>query len=327
MSYSEHYEAVAFELANRSLPRLIIETSLLSIIALTALLGNSCVLYVFYKTPRLRTVTSIYLRSLAISDVALSVLVMPTSILTSAYGRNVLPDKLGKVVGWIFAQLVFVSLYTTFLIGINRFFCVVKPVLYKKYFKRKTVILTILLAWFVMFFFILVLYLSGAVDIDFYPGRMVYFLTFTHKTTTPATRVITAVSHFLLVLFPLTLAAISYWKLYTEFKGHSARVSSTLNAEPTRTTTGLTKEEIQLTRSVLSLVCGFIICWIPPSTLFHISIYIDLPRSLEVVIVYTSYIGSALNPILYNILNHSFRKRFLILICSRQNGAQNVQTQ
>jgi len=53
MDNTEYTKQLANELADRSLARVIVDTGLLVLIALTALVGNSCVLYVFYKTPRL----------------------------------------------------------------------------------------------------------------------------------------------------------------------------------------------------------------------------------------------------------------------------------
>ena len=66
----EHTNKLSHELANRQLSLVVIETGLLVIIALIALLGNTCVLYVFYKMPSLRRpVTSYYIITLAISDI------------------------------------------------------------------------------------------------------------------------------------------------------------------------------------------------------------------------------------------------------------------
>jgi len=80
----QNNQQLAYELAHRPLALVIVETGLLVLIALTALVGNSCVLYVFYKTPRLRSVTSYYIITLAISDVAMAVVIMPGTLLITA---------------------------------------------------------------------------------------------------------------------------------------------------------------------------------------------------------------------------------------------------
>lgn len=308
-----HSEQLTSELADRTLTLILLETVTLTLITVIACVGNACVLFVLYKEPRLRNPTSFYLISLATSDVVLSIFVMPTSVLTSALGRNVLSDKVGTLVGWIFAQSAFVSLYTTSLIAINRFFCVVKPMQYRKYFRRATVSRTIVGVWVFLFVFLLVLYSSGAIKMIFYPGRVVYFIVCTDTTSS----ILTAVSHFMLVILPLVLTAICYWKLYVLVKGQPALPSTTISHKSV-----LAKKEFQATRLLLSLVCGFTICWIPCSILFHSAIYISLSRSLEMVIVYMAYISSAINPFLYNVLSKPFRRRFLELICSRQNSIE-----
>jgi melatonin receptor type 1B len=161
--------------------------------------------------------------------------------------------------------------------------------------------------WILSVSFIAVLYASGLGTFEFYPGRFIYFLAVQNKI---AARVFTALSHVTFVLYPMLMTALCYWKVYRIVKGHNASVSSTLNDGPAQNSSSLTKEEIHVTRSVLALVCGFVICWIPCSTLLHVAVYISIPRSAEMVITYTAYASSAINPFVFNIFNKPFRKQF-----------------
>jgi melatonin receptor type 1B len=311
----EHTGELAFELAHRPLAQVIVETGILVLITLTAFVGNSCVLYVFYKTPSYRSVTGYCLISLATSDVILSMFVLLTSIATSANGGDVFFDNVAKLLdGFMLGQYSY--LYTTALIAINRFFCVVKPLVYKKYCSRKTLKRTIAGLWVFVLTFILILYLSGAITFEFYPGRVVYSITCSDKTAS----VLTAVAHFILIILPLALTGICYWKLFLLVKGHNATASADAGNCSAST---LTKEEIHVTRCLLALVCRYVICWIPCSILYHVAIYVHLPRPLEMVIVCTAYMSSAINPFLFNILNRRFRKRFLKLIWPVKNTASS----
>lgn len=67
-------------LRSRSIEQVVLETMLVLVIEITALVGNCVVCYVFYKIPRLRTVTNVYVGALAISDVLMAALVMPWTI-------------------------------------------------------------------------------------------------------------------------------------------------------------------------------------------------------------------------------------------------------
>jgi melatonin receptor type 1B len=145
MANYEHNKVLANELAHRTTTEVIVETSIFVAIALTALVGNSCVLYVFHQSPNIRTVTNYYIITLAIFDVALALIVMPCIIATFACGRDVIGYQAGQVICFINLSLAFGSLQTTHLIAINRYFCIVKPNIYKRIFKPKQAMLSIAL--------------------------------------------------------------------------------------------------------------------------------------------------------------------------------------
>lgn len=300
----EHTKVLSLELAHRCLIQVTAETVILAVLALTALLSNVCVLFVFYKSPRSRSITNYYLMTLATTNLIFVITIMPLTIVVSLYGKDVLGNKAGQVIGFIGVSLVFGLVQTTSLIAINRFFCVVKPLLYKKYFRTKPAILMIIGVWVFSVLNVTAVYFSGAADFEFYPGRLVHMLVFKDQTTS---RIFAAIFQVMFTVFPMTITGVCYWKVYRTVKGHSARVSSSLN-------TSLTKEDIHITRSVLPLVCGFIICWIPCSTVFHLAVYVNLPRSIEMCFTFSAYSSYVINPIVYNIFNKPFRKQFIKVI-------------
>lgn len=296
----EHTLQLAYELANRPLSLVIIETGLLVIIALVAFFGNTCVLYVFYKMPTLRTVTSYYIITLAISDILMALFVMPATIVTSSFGRNVVGETVGPIVGATGYALVFGSLQTTSLIAVNRFFCVVKRSAYKKYFKPNFVIIMIVVVWILAILHTVVVNACGWAKMAFSPGKLIHAVTPKDKTTN---EVFSIFSLFVFLCLPMSLTAVCYWKVYKTVKIHNASVSSTIN--PINT---LSSEEICITKTVLAIVCGFVLCWVPCSIVVLLSVYVDLPRYAEMIFTYTAYLSSAINPIIFNAFNKTFRR-------------------
>jgi melatonin receptor type 1B len=303
----EHTKLLAYQLAHRSLAQVIAETATLVFIALAALVGNSSVLYVVYKSPRLRSVTNYYLITLAISDVTFAALVMTVTIGTAACGRDVIGINAAQVIGFIGYALVSGSLQTTTLIAINRFFCVVKPLLYRKYFKPKPAVLMIIGVWVVSLANTAVVYLSGMATFEFYPGRFVHLLAFTDQNTE---RIYQAISCVVFVVIPISITVLCYWKVYQVVTVHNATVSSNLHAGPAENTSSLSKEEIHVTKSVLALVCGFVLCWIPCTVVSFLASFMNLPRNAEMVFIYNAYTSSVINPIVFNIFNKPFRNQF-----------------
>lgn len=302
----EHNQGIAKELANRSLVQVIGETSLLFIIAITALLGNSCVLYVFYKSPEIRKkVVSYYLITLAISDVIMSSIFMPFLMAASACGHDVIGFKGGQYFGIISMPLLYGSILTTVMIAVNRFFCVVKPQIYQKLFKPKPALLMIVAIWIVPFVFV-ICSTGSSVVFYFYPGRYMYYPAFTNYTI----ELVTGTFTYLFVGFlPLLLTGYCYWKVQKQVQVHSASLRAGSVA--------LTFEEVNITKSLVAVVAGFGLCWCTGCTLIYVDIYINLPRSLDMLMVYLACLSSAINPFIYNTVNRRFRRQFFNIIRSR----------
>ncbi|XP_031556340.1 melanopsin-B-like [Actinia tenebrosa] len=161
MSDRVYNKRMAYELAYRTLAQIITESSFLILIAVIGFLGNSCVLYVFYKSSRLRSITNYYLIVLAISDITMTTVVMPTTIAVAMTGRDVIGVTVGQVIGIFTYTLVFGSLQTTSLIAVNRFFCITKPSVYRKYFKPRPAIIMIIGAWLFAISNIALVYVSA----------------------------------------------------------------------------------------------------------------------------------------------------------------------
>lgn len=319
MATQAHTVKLAMELANRPMIQVISETGALAIIAVIALLGNASVLYVFFKSPSFRSVTNYYLIALAISDVTYSLTIMSVSIAHSAYGGDVLGSRIGTAFGILAYILVGGSLQMTTLIAINRFFCVVKPQVHRKYFRPKPGLIMIVAMWIFAVLNVAAAFLSGIAKYEFYPGRFSYLLTFEKRTVETIYYII---SLLFFVILPMLVAGLCYWNIYRIVTVHKNTVAnSSLNNEHGTNGQGssnLSKKEIHITRSLLALVCGFVICWLPCSVVNIVAIFYDLPRHVEMIFTYTSAVSTAINPIIFNIFNKPFRKRYLSIFCSRR---------
>ncbi|KAK3755299.1 hypothetical protein QZH41_014607 [Actinostola sp. cb2023] len=294
----EHTEKLAKQLADRTLAQIIVETGLLVLIALTSLVGNSCVLYVFYKTPHLRSVTSYYIITLAIADVIMASTVMPINIAVAAVGElpQVIDSKVAKILSYVAFGLMVGSTQTTTLIAVNRFFCVVKPSIYRKIFKPKPAMILLLGFWLFSIFIVVLPCLSGMAEFKLSPGSVAYLLIFHDlRVVILYNTIVVLVS----IWIPLSVTAVSYWKIYKVVTGHNAVVLPSLNTGPSNNSSSLTNEDIHITRSLLALVNRI---------LKH------MPREVEMVYIYFAFLSSAINPILFNLFNRPFRKEFLRVI-------------
>lgn len=88
----KNLKRLQYELENRGKVTIVLESSLMLLIIMISFIGNSLIICVIFQNPRLRTVTNIFLVSLAIADILTSLLVMPFSASIFIQGK------------WIFSE-------------------------------------------------------------------------------------------------------------------------------------------------------------------------------------------------------------------------------
>lgn len=308
-------EVLANELANRPLTLVIVETGLLAVIALTSFVGNTCVLYVFYKTPRLRTEANFYAIVLACSNWFFSLVVSPPAIATSAFGIDIIGHAVGQGSGFFLTGTILSSLYITSLIAINRYFCVVKPYIYRRIFRRsKLVLLMIIGVWILSLVILTALHLSKLGEFKFFPGRLVYLLAFRNDIIERFSR---AFFQVVFVFIPMIITTACLLRVSSAVRRWTVFVATTRSSEA-----ALSRREVHVTKSLLVLVTGFIVCWIPTTTIFHIAVYIPLSRGVEMFSIFSVFVSTAINPVVLNIFNKPFRNRFVVLFWKRHEDEQ-----
>ena len=76
-------------------------------------------------------------------------------------------------------------------------------------------------------------------------------------------------------------------------------------------------EERKLTLSFLIMILSFIICWLPFCITMFISVYstTPVPHGVDMFTLLLGYLNSALNPVIYGVLNKKFRDGFRNIYC------------
>ena len=130
-------EQLASELASRSPNLVALESLVLIVIDILAISGNLLVCFVVYKTRRSQTVAKILIAALALTDLGVATLVGPLSIVALVSGRWGLNHATCVFQGFCMVTFATASMHTLALISINRYFCVVKPKLFRRFFTVK----------------------------------------------------------------------------------------------------------------------------------------------------------------------------------------------
>ena len=149
----------AIEMEVKTLALLITKSIFVIIVMLLSIIGNSLVLAVLRRNPRLRTITNAYVINLAVADILMALFCMPLtviSLLTVQWSLGEFMCKLQAILG---VSMSFLSLQIMTLMAVNRYFRIVHPRKFPSIFTKRSTIVMICAIW--IFGLCLVKYMFG----------------------------------------------------------------------------------------------------------------------------------------------------------------------
>lgn len=299
----------------RSLPAVIVHTFILITTALLSLTGNSLVCIAFYRNRRLRTVTNFYVLSLAVADLMVAVLLFPFGAVASGFRRWPFTFNMCQFAGFLAVYWGQVSTCTLALTSINRYFCVVKPLKYSKYFTRKKTILSIVVVWVSLLVQTLSLYTVPVIyrwDYDNLYCRATF-----HDETVERLFFIFCGCLFTV---PMVLVILGYSRVYCVVRQHNTAVFPFLQGSSVQQGTHISAQEIKASRVLFAALFGYCICWIPfiVILILQFGFQVTIPHYAKPIYPLFSAISSWINPIIYGFMNRSMHKEFRnTLLCRK----------
>ena len=312
-SMETHALHLAESLRSRSTFQVVLECLIHASISSTALLGNIFVLYVVYKSPRLRNVTGLFVVSLAMSDIAMATLVTPQSFCSThrkpldywvhcmsasglcrhSNGSRLAADHVPNVYRPIFPRcpsnetskfLCYAPCPGHGRVGLDLVSDVSGPIA------------------------------SGRTYI-FHPGKSFCF----HEAES------TFEADVIYICLCISLAVLSfcYLNIFRHLRLNAKRVKNMRGTHVTTddNTRHISPEEIRLTRTLFVTVLGYLICWTPVVIIDFVEMGVgDWSLSRGVYFFYTNIglISSSLSPIIYEVLNRTFRREYRRIFCFKK---------
>ena len=122
------------------------------LILLLLFVGNSLTLLVMLLNQRMRTIPNMFVASLAVSDLLLGLCSsVPFGIPALVTSHWLFNDTACQFQGYVSIMLVVASIQTLVLMAVNRYYRIVKPAKYQRYFTKKKTLIMILVSWFSSF--------------------------------------------------------------------------------------------------------------------------------------------------------------------------------
>ena len=124
------------------------ESGLYVLIVLFVFVGNCLTILVMMLNRRMRTIPNMFVASLAVSDLLIGLYIGPLAIAALVTSLCPFKDTTRKFQGSLAFTLCFASIHTLVLMAVNRYYRIVKPTKYRRYFTKKKTLIMILVSWF-----------------------------------------------------------------------------------------------------------------------------------------------------------------------------------
>ena len=278
------------------------ETTLASILLLImsfALYGNTCLLIVLYKNDRMWTCINLLIGNLALSGLFVTIFSMPFHMISVVLGRW--PFKEGSLCqlnAFLNSMLLLVTIFTHTMIGVDKFFKVVKPL--NRFLTVTKTKVIIFLVWLLPFLFSSgPLFKIGAYAYN--PSTLICGVRFPEKKLD---RIYLIALAFIGFILPVLIMIYSYIRVFIAVRVHKRR----LRANSVAGSDVMKLQGRLIGTAVLSVLC-FIISWAPFASLVLLALKIkspsELPHGLGVAVYWCGYSYSAVNPFII-----CFNKKF-----------------
>ncbi|OQV15652.1 putative 5-hydroxytryptamine receptor 1 [Hypsibius exemplaris] len=319
----------------------------LAVAIFLAVFGNGFTIYAFLRFPELRTPFNSFIFNLAVADLVVGLIVMPSFAVYNYHGYWPWGEPLCSVWIWTDWFMTFESVVTLAVISVERLWSLRWPIHYQQSNSPKKILRIILLTWS----FVVCLWLPGYVVDRMRDGNVVEDCAWDPSKNYAAGVAVGLLGYLIPYLLMMVCYVYVGLKMRKRLKnvlpkvlGGRGQPSGFTHFDPTmsrdaksivttqqeeqhssqRQTNGqklkTMKASVSRDKSVLltlgAIVAAFSVCWIPFYVYFFVTLFewTTLPAWFGTLTYWTAYLNSALNPVLYTALHRDFRQKFLDLV-------------
>ncbi|XP_006629632.2 histamine H2 receptor [Lepisosteus oculatus] len=301
---------------------------LLTLIDLVTFLGNTVVFICPAVERRLRTVTYMFIMSLAMADLLVACLVMPFSIIYEVTGVWLFGEHFCKM--WISFDVLFctASIVTLCFISLDRYCSVVTPYHYPRRMSRRRCIVMTVTIWVYSSLISFLPVMQGWNEI---PG-LAYDSG--HDCVFVTNWTFAIVASALAFYIPFLIMCTMYFFIYRASRLKATRIVSQtldLHYHPDSRRPNNLQLENKATRTMSIIISVFVMCWLP---YFVLNVWLaargwggESPAisCLFKIITWLGYCNSTINPMLYAFLNRDFQRALKkLLVCRRWRSQVDI---
>ncbi|XP_070557899.1 visual pigment-like receptor peropsin [Ptychodera flava] len=278
----------------------------IALIGILGAFGNIMVQLAFIIDKKIRTPTNIFILSISLSDLAISVFGNPISASASLSRRWLFGEAGCKWYGFANTFFGLVSINTHALIAIDRYLIIVKPHI-GCYITKKRAVMMSTVAWFLALLWS-VFPLIGWSEYTFEGAGMMCSVLWQSDETDDVLYVVSLfLSSFVL---PITIMIFCYVGVFRTLRS-AASIQAAWNPESAEKNLKVQKSFFKM---VFIIAMAYLISWTPYSVVALMSTFGDpkyisaTSATIPAILAKTSIIY---NPIIYVVMNRNFRRAFL----------------
>ncbi|PIK55943.1 putative melatonin receptor type 1C [Apostichopus japonicus] len=276
-------------------------------------IGNALVIGAIHTHKKLRTLGNVFLVNLAVTDTVITLFVANfgmVGILTDGYFYH---DKgvLCNLIGAICMTACSCSCWSIASISVNRYVSICHRLVYPYIYNTRTVPFIVLFVWLICF----LIDFPNIVDWGrhaYDPRLMMCTYDFTYRYSYTL--------FFIGVGFCVPLAVNIY--CYTRiilFAHNSKSTIMKMSATSTKRSKMMARRQLQnsdrrLLRSVLIILCVFVLMWLPHAVMVVGDYYVRWPRILHVIGAALAHGKRSINSIIYAASNRTFREGYIMVL-------------
>ena len=287
----------------------------MAVIACTGTAGNILIIGSVFIEKRLRVLSNAFIVNLAIADLIVTSYVMPVGIATSQYKLKPFSDALCDFNAFVMITTCSISTQTLMLIAIERYIHVCHATVYGKLFTRRTVTIYIAIAWI----YTMVGSAQGWTGWTIYYYGHDYFLCLFYGPESFSYDICLSIFGFVLPVLVLTFCYVSIYKLVQKSKrameSYQKATKSTIAKQIV-----IRKQQARENRFIImmvTIVIVFCIMWAPGATVMALSGALgenEVPILAYTITVWFALCNSAMNSIIYGIMNTNFRRGYKAIL-------------
>ena len=288
-------------------------TSLYAISFLAAVVGNSLGVSIICWKCGIKAATHLLIANLAFSNLLITLIVMPMSVTFLYIGHRWHAGIAGtitcKFTQYLFLFPIAASILTILVVSIDRFFAVFYPLKGKVFRSPKTMTASIWICSAILMSPALAIF-QVVSDDDGGWSCVLYFGENQQRADT-LFKVYYSLIFVVLYLLPLLIISVLYslvcYKLYIR------KLPGNTRAEVYKI--AVEKAKRKVVKVLVMIVTVFALCWFPAHAMhyfiaFDRDLYFKFPSYLFPLLLWISHSNSVIDPCLYILLSHNFRREF-----------------